>query len=86
MTLLRTRSRITGIPTDTRGIMLLRAFGASRVDGRVELSPARARKVEALYRAGFTAELRDCGEWLFRRNGSQGLRLSQAMIVAEAVL
>ena len=85
MTLRRTRSRITGIATDERGLSLLRAFGARR-DGHADLTPARARKVEALYRAGFTAELRDCGEWLFRRNGRQGLRLSQAMIVAEAVL
>ena len=85
MTLLRTRSRITGIPTDTRGIMLLRAFGASRVDGRVELSPARARKVEALYRAGFTAELRESRP-VFRRGDSAWLRLPEAMIVAEAVL
>ena len=83
MTLLRTRSRITGIATDERGLSLLRAFGARR-DGHADLTPARARKVEALYRAGFTAELRESRP-VFRRGDSAWLRLPEAMIVAEAV-
>ena len=85
MTLLHHNHTITGIATDDRGLGLLRAFGARR-DGRADLTPARARKVEALYRAGFTAELRDSGRHLFRRSGGPGLRLPEAMIVAEAVL
>ena len=84
MTLLRTRLRITGIATDERGLSLLRAFGARR-DGHADLTPARARKVEALYRAGFTAELRESRP-VFRRGDSAWLRLPEAMIVAEAVL
>lgn len=65
-------------PSNAREEVLLTALGATTRGGRHHLTPARAKKYEALAGGCWQAEGREGGYW-FSRGGCKPMRLSDAM-------
>lgn len=72
------------VASGPRGLALLSAIKGVKYSYGWHLTPARAAKLRPLFDLGFEAVQRDRGDWWFRRNGCELMRLSDAMRCVEA--